>query len=371
MMHQSNINAEKSLYLVTEGLEKSFGVLQVLRDVSIAVKRGEFVSFLGPSGCGKTTLLRMIAGLETQSAGRIIQDGRDISQMPPQQRDFGIVFQSYALFPNLKVTENVGFGLVGSKMPKQQIARRCAELIELVGISEHANKYPAQLSGGQQQRVAIARALAMSPGLLLLDEPLSALDARVRLRLREELRDLQHKVGVTTIMVTHDQDEALSISDRIVVMNAGNIEQFGTPIEIYNKPATQFVAEFVGDITMMSGVVTDSRHVKLGTVDIECPDALDLGIGTPVSVGIRPEDVTLLDPGASSPNAVSGVVRSIQFSGSSLALKVVAPTLTDKPVQLRVSASQVADHGLSEGHQVRIGLSAKALHIFPQERAGT
>ncbi len=210
------------------------------------INEGEFVCFLGPSGCGKTTLLRAIAGLDPQTSGTIHQAGRDISALPPSQRDFGIVFQSYALFPNLTVAKNVGYGLENRKMKRADIDKRVAELLATVGLSDQAAKYPSQLSGGQQQRVALARALATSPGLLLLDEPLSALDAKVRVHLRKEIKDLQNRLNVTTIMVTHDQEEALTMADRIVVMKSGLIEQVGTPAEIYGEPVNRFVADFIG-----------------------------------------------------------------------------------------------------------------------------
>src|SRR5580765_6597347 len=223
-------------YLRLEGIRKSFGSFQALRDIDLTVARGEFVCFLGPSGCGKTTLLRIIAGLETQTGGRIMQGERDISLLPPAQRDYGIVFQSYALFPNLSVADNVSYGLVNRKVAKATAAARVEELLKLVGLPGSGAKFPAQLSGGQQQRIALARALATAPGLLLLDEPLSALDAIVRVHLRQEIRSLQRKLGVTTIMVTHDQEEALSVADRIVVMNDGVIDQVGTPMQVYRDP---------------------------------------------------------------------------------------------------------------------------------------
>src|SRR5689334_22050817 len=238
------VNADA--FLRIRDLVKSFGNFIALKDVSLDVLKGEFVCFLGPSGCGKTTLLRAIAGLDPQNQGTIEIAGRDVSNLPPAARDFGIVFQSYALFPNLTVTANVGYGLVNRKASRADINKRVTELLALVGLPEQGTKYPGQLSGGQQQRVALARALATSPGLLLLDEPLSALDARVRVRLRDEIKALQRRLGVTTIMVTHDQEEALAIADRIVVMNAGVIEQVGDPSEIYRAPATPFVADFVG-----------------------------------------------------------------------------------------------------------------------------
>ena len=217
----------KAPYLVATSLTKFFGTYRALSDITFSLARGEFVCFLGPSGCGKTTLLRCIAGLETQTEGGIHIDGRDISWLPPSQRDFGIVFQSYALFPNITVAANVGFGLVNQRLGRDAVQQRVDELLGLVDLSGHAAKYPAQLSGGEQQRVALARALAPSPGLLLLDEPLSALDAKVRARLRREIREIHDRLGVTTIMVTHDQEEAQTMADRIFVLNAGRIEQMG------------------------------------------------------------------------------------------------------------------------------------------------
>ncbi len=257
-------------FLVLEGIRKEFGSFVALNDVSLAVQPGELVCFLGPSGCGKTTLLRIIAGLEVQSAGRIVQAGRDISLLPPMQRDYGIVFQSYALFPNLCVADNVAYGLVNRKMPRAQREGRVAELLTLVGLAEAGPKFPAQLSGGEQQRIAIARAIATSPGLMLLDEPLSALDARVRVRLRGEIRGLQQRLGITTILVTHDQEEALSMADRIVVMNHGVIEQIGSPAEVYSDPATPFVADFVGKTNLLPAAREEANRIRVGGQRFAC-----------------------------------------------------------------------------------------------------
>jgi iron(III) transport system ATP-binding protein len=234
-------------YLQIKQLWKAFGDFLALKDVTLDIYQGEFVCFLGPSGCGKTTLLRAIAGLDAQTRGSILQAGKDISSLPASKRDYGIVFQSYALFPNLTVRRNIAFGLENTGRPRDEINARVQELLSLVGLPEQAEKYPAQLSGGQQQRIALARAIAIRPGLLLLDEPLSALDAKVRVHLRHEIKELQRKLGVTTIMVTHDQEEALSMADRIVVMNQGAIEQVGTPTEVYRQPTTLFVADFIGE----------------------------------------------------------------------------------------------------------------------------
>ena len=257
-------------YLRIERLTKQFGAFAALKDISLDIFPGEFVCFLGPSGCGKTTLLRAIAGLDIQTSGRIFQGNKEISTLPASRRDFGIVFQSYALFPNLTVAANVGYGLVSRGLPKVEIRTRVEELLRLVGLPDAGRKYPAQLSGGQQQRIAVARALALSPGLLLLDEPLSALDARVRTYLRSEIRRLHLRLGVTTIMVTHDQEEALTMADRIVVMNHGVIEQIGTPTEVYRKPASAFVADFVGTTNFLPGVVVDARHVRFSGIDLAC-----------------------------------------------------------------------------------------------------
>ncbi len=255
----SGASASARPFLSLSGLTKRYGTTTVVQDASLDVMRGELLCILGPSGCGKTTLLRLIAGFETADAGSIRQDGQEISANPPEARDFGIVFQSYALFPNRTVAGNVGFGLEILPMSRAERATRIRELLELVGLEGHAQKYPSQISGGQQQRVALARALALSPGLLLLDEPLSALDANVRASLRDELRALQRRVGVTSIMVTHDQQEALSIADRVVVMNAGRIEQVGAPAELYHRPANLFVARILGEINASPGRALRAR----------------------------------------------------------------------------------------------------------------
>src|SRR5438477_4460688 len=260
-------------FLKLEGIRKTFGRFTALETIGLAVERGELVTFLGPSCCCKTTLLRIIAGLETQDAGTSVQGGRDISRLPPMKRDYGIVFQSYALFPNLTIFDNVAYGLVNRRKGRDEIHRRVGELLKLVGLPDSGAKYPGQLSGGQQQRLALARALATSPGLLLLDEPLSALDAIERLRLRGEIRALQQRLGVTTIMVTHDQEEALSMADRIVVMNQGIIEQIGTPEDIYREPASAFVADFVGTMTFLDAEVASPTALRIGTLQFHCPEA--------------------------------------------------------------------------------------------------
>src|SRR5262245_34695582 len=247
------------------GIAKRFGAMVALRDISFTVGEGEFVCFLGPSGCGKTTLLRIVAGLERQNVGVVRMRGQDVSALPPSRRNYGIVFQSYALFPNLTVARNIAYGLQARRSARRQADARVDELLELVHLRHHKQRYPAQLSGGEQQRVALARALAPAPSLLLLDEPLSALDARVRLALRGEMKALQRRLGITTIMVTHDQEEALTMADRIVVMNHGVVEQIGTPGEIYGAPASLFVARFVGHMNFLAAVSDDQPgRARLG-----------------------------------------------------------------------------------------------------------
>src|SRR5215218_940304 len=252
-------------YLTLTDVQKRFGEFSAVQDFNLVAEKGEFVSFLGPSGCGKTTTLRMIAGFEQPSAGTITVDGTDITHRPPNRRNVGMVFQSYALFPNMTVADNIGFGLRVRKRPKDQIRKRVGELLELINLPDKGGRYPYQLSGGQQQRVALARALAIEPEVLLLDEPLSALDAKIRVALRKEIRAIQRQLGITTVYVTHDQGEAMSLSDRVVVMSEGRIEQIGPPPQIYNFPATPFVASFVGTLNLLPARVVDSAA---GTVSI-------------------------------------------------------------------------------------------------------
>ncbi|NNE22137.1 MAG: putative 2-aminoethylphosphonate ABC transporter ATP-binding protein, partial [Rhizobiales bacterium] len=287
---------DRQPFLRIRDLLKKFGNFTALTDISLDVFEGEFVCFLGPSGCGKTTLLRAIAGLDIQTAGTIEQAGKDISALPPSERDFGIVFQSYALFPNLTVQRNIAYGLENTGFAKPDITKRVAELLELVGLPDQGPKYPSQLSGGQQQRVALARALATSPGLLLLDEPLSALDAKVRVHLRHEVKMLQERLGVTTIMVTHDQEEALAMADRIVVMNHGVIEQVGTPTEIYRDPVNLFVADFIGEMNQFEGTVQSGNKVKVGDISL-ASTSVEPANGETGIVAIRPEDIVPVEAG--------------------------------------------------------------------------
>lgn len=304
-------------FLEVQEVGKQFGTFVALHRINLSVRSGEFVTFLGPSGCGKTTLLRGIAGLDPPSSGRILQAGRDITHLPPAARDFGIVFQSYALFPNLTVADNVAYGLRGPEWPRGRVRDRVAELLGLMGLADQASKYPAQLSGGQQQRAALARAIANEPGLLLLDEPLSALDAIVRQHLRQEIRSLQQRLGVTTIMVTHDQEEAMGVSDRIVVMSRGRIEQVGTPAEIYDAPATRFVAGFVGHSSRFDAIVDTPAGLLAGHgLRLRADAARPLLYGTRVLVFIRPEHVALHRLTEAPPEALPARVTAIEFLGA-------------------------------------------------------
>jgi len=359
------VSSARKLYLSIEGVTKTFGTFTALKDVGFDIVDGEFVCFLGPSGCGKTTLLRIVAGLESQTTGRIIQGGKDVSALPPAERDFGIVFQSYALFPNLNIADNVAYGLKSRGRPRAETDARVAELLTLVGLPDAGPKYPAQLSGGQQQRVALARALAISPGLLLLDEPLSALDARVRVRLRHEIRALQRRLGITTIMVTHDQEEALTMADRIVVMNHGSIEQIGTPMEVYRQPSSPFVADFVGSMNFIDGRMAGPGRVRLGTLEIGCAGAADgLAVGAAVKVAIRPEDVAVRGIAAGAPNSLRVKVSTLDFLGA-FCRATLKPESGDTPEFVAdFSINLMRDMGVGEGKDMIVALPEDRLRVF-------
>ncbi|MFN0263203.1 ABC transporter ATP-binding protein [Tepidamorphus sp. 3E244] len=301
------------MYLTVENARKTFGNFTALNDVSIEIERGEFVCLLGPSGCGKTTLLRLIAGLSDLDGGEIMLEGAPLSGMPARKRGFGIVFQSYSLFPNMTVAENIGYGLKIRGISTPDIARRVSELLELVKLPQVADNFPGQLSGGQQQRIALARAIAVDPRVLLLDEPLSALDAKVRAELRSEIRHVQRTLGIPTLMVTHDQEEALALADKIICMNHGVVMQSGTPEDLYQRPATRFVAEFMGI----------SNIIPTDAIRREYPDLLD---ARPASdddshvACIRPEQIDLTP----APDGRS-TVRSISFLGNLRRLEVDSP----------------------------------------------
>jgi iron(III) transport system ATP-binding protein len=353
-------------YLKVTNLTKKFGAFVALQDISLEVIEGEFVCFLGPSGCGKTTLLRAIAGLDIQSSGMVEQGGADISSLPPAERDFGIVFQSYALFPNLTVAKNVAYGLESRKRPKTEVEARVRELLELVGLSDQGRKYPAQLSGGQQQRIALARAIATRPGLLLLDEPLSALDAKVRARLRHEVKDLQRKLDLTTIMVTHDQEEALTMADRIVVMNHGVIEQVGSPLEIYREPATAFVADFIGTMNFLPGRVSQAGRVRVGDLEIDC--VLDgIADGAPVTLAVRPEDVVLQGVSPDDDNAFEAEIAEAEFLGSFIRADLTVPGLSGQRLRADFSINLVRRQDIGPGDKVLVALPKDLLRLYPGE----
>ena len=348
----------QDLSLELFGIHKQFGSFTALKDIDLQVRRGEFMCFLGPSGCGKTTLLRIIAGLEVQTRGEIRQNGRDISRLPPARRDYGIVFQSYALFPNLSVADNVSYGLVNRRLPRAQIAQRVAELVRLVGLPGSEKKYPSQLSGGQQQRIALARALATSPGLLLLDEPLSALDALERVRLRQEIRALQQKLGVTTIMVTHDQEEALSVADRIVVMNHGVIEQIGTPQQVYREPASPFVADFVGKVNVLPGQVRGGR-LRAGQLELA-----GHGDDREVRVYLRPEDVLARPIAEGDPHVFDASIEKIEFLGSYCHVHVASPAFAPHLLTVYLSLNYLAEQSLEVGSPLRLRLLEDRVKVF-------
>ena len=316
-------------YLDIQHLEKSFGTHRVVRDFNLGVEQGEFISLLGPSGCGKTTVLRMVAGFEAPSLGHIVIDGQDVTGLRPNQRNIGMVFQAYALFPNLTVAQNVGFGLRIAGVPRAEIDARVTEMLALIGLPDKGTSWPFQLSGGQQQRVALARALAPKPRVLLLDEPLSALDAKIRVSLRTEIREIQKRLGITTIFVTHDQEEALSMSDRVVVMNGGIAEQAGAPHEIYNRPTTRFVANFVGTLNTFAAAVDDPAMgtVRIGDRVLSLAVPVGGGSGAPVTLAVRPEALHLgRAPGKDT--VLPATIVDVHFMGAIIRIKAdVAGTM--------------------------------------------
>ena len=340
-------------YLKLFGITKRFAKFTALSEIALAVERGKLMIFLGPSGCGKTTLLRIIAGLETQDEGTIIQGGRDISRLPAMRRDYGIVFQSYALFPNLTIFSNVAYGLVNRRKGQDEIKRRVAELLKLVGLPDAGLKYPGQLSGGQQQRIALARALATAPGLLLLDEPLSALDAIERVRLRGEIRALQQRLGVTTVMVTHDQEEALSMADTVVVMNQGRIEQVGTPQQIYRE------------VNVLSAVAEGAGRFRVGSLVLSGASGSEaVAAGTPVKLYLRPEDVLVDGAVHDRPNAVQGKVLKVEFLGAFCLVTVTLAGAGDQPLVVNLSRHSIDEMNLAEGEPLSVGLPPDCIRLL-------
>lgn len=382
----------KTPYLQIENVSKVFDKFVAIHDIYLDVYPGEFVCLLGPSGCGKTTLLRIIAGLEQQTTGRVIQAGKDISRLPPSKRDFGIVFQSYALFPNLTAWQNVAYGLHNTGIPKAEIHTRVDALLNLVGLAGFSQKYPSQLSGGQQQRVALARALALSPGLLLLDEPLSALDAKVRASLRSEITQLQKRLGVTTVMVTHDQTEALAMADRIVVMDRGHIVQVGPPREIYQQPLTPFVANFIGVMNTLPGVVLAETGggsdrtlglIRCGLLTLTA-DLDGLPVDTFVEVAIRPEDIQVLgllgayelspplaEPDTLLANQLEATVTSVEFLGTGYRLVIQLQAHPEQTLLVDLSANDARQWEIGVGRSLYIQLPPHLIRIFPAKPTAT
>ncbi|WP_062227183.1 ABC transporter ATP-binding protein [Aureimonas frigidaquae] len=342
---------------------KSFGDARVLDGVDLSIARGEFVSLLGPSGCGKTTLLRIVAGLLAADGGRVRLDGDDITARPPHKRDVGVVFQNYALFPHLTVAENVGFGLAARRTPKETTARKVRELLDLVGLAHMADRSVRGLSGGQQQRVAVARALAPEPKLLLLDEPFSALDRKLRETMQIELRRILRDVGTTAIFVTHDQDEALVMSDRIAVMNRGRIEHLDVPQAIYHRPATPFTLDFVGLSTRLDGTVEamDADHALVATAFGTLRARASYRPGSKVTIGIRPERIAL---GTKHPNRLRARLADAIFQGSRAQLHFQSKGSDRMMVEtLDVPAA------IAPGHELDISFAVEDTLIYPSEPA--
>ncbi|CAD5106074.1 putative 2-aminoethylphosphonate ABC transporter ATP-binding protein [Zestomonas carbonaria] len=342
-------------HLQVNGLHKRFGTYTALDGVSLEVDQGELVCLLGPSGCGKTTLLRCIAGLERQDAGSLFSGERDISTLPPQARDYGILFQSYALFPNLTVAQNVGYGLAG--LARDELRARVMEMLELVGLAGSEQKYPGQLSGGQQQRVALARALAPSPSLLLLDEPMSALDARVREHLCTELRQLQKSLGITTLMVTHNQDEAMLMADRIAVMNHGRIEQYASAETIYQSPATPFVAEFVGQGNWLPFERDGQGQACVGGRPVRLEDGRG---GMRGRLFCRPEAISV-NPADAADNRFRAQLREVTFLGNRCRMSFELDHLPGHPLLAELAPE---DMPRLAGPELWVALPPRSLQVF-------
>jgi len=342
-----------------QNLSRFFGTIRALDGLSLEIAPGEFVALLGPSGCGKTTVLRILAGFETADSGSVTVNGRDVSHVPPARRDMGMVFQSYSLFPNMSALDNVAFGLRMRKMGAGERRKRAASLLDMVGLAAQAGQYPHQLSGGQQQRVALARALAIEPRVLLLDEPLSALDAKVRQQLREQIRLLQQQLGTTTLFVTHDQEEALSMADRVGVMRQGKLEQIAAPDELYADPATAFVAEFVGVMNRIPGELQAGGTVLvLGTnVPARSQSAVEAADGNAVDVLVRPEGLRM-----EVTEHGNGIVTTRTFLGSVTRVGVQL----SEDVAVRIDKSSAAAAALAPGTSVSVTLPPEAVHVVPR-----
>jgi len=333
-------------------VSKSFGSFQAVKSLSFGIRKGELVSLLGPSGCGKTTTLRMIAGLEMPSSGHVIIGGRDVSQVPANKRSIGMVFQSYALFPHLNILENVAYGLIAQKMRKSEAHERARAQLEQLGLGHLADRLPSELSGGQQQRAAVGRALVLGPDVLLFDEPLSNLDAKLRRQVREEIRDLQQRLGLTVVYVTHDQSEALAISDRIFLMRQGKIAQSGTPSELYDAPNSEFVADFMGDANVVVLRTGPEGSVRLG--DLSVPSGA--GADVAMAVVLRPEHLTI-SPGQGP--GLAGTVRRASYLGALIEYRVE----TEHGPLLVVDRNP--GRTIAEGSPVHLGMDAERVRLIP------
>jgi putative spermidine/putrescine transport system ATP-binding protein len=357
-------------FLDINKISKSFSKdSYAVKEFDLHVEKGEFVSFLGPSGCGKTTTLRIVAGFEIPTGGSVIMNGEDITNRFPNQRNVGMVFQAYALFPNLTVAENIGFGLMIAKRPKAEIKKTVEEMLNLIHMTDYGNRYPFQLSGGQQQRVSLARALAIHPQVLLLDEPLSALDAKIRVVLRAEIRAIQRQLGITAIYVTHDQEEALSISDRVVVMNTGLIEQVGPPFEIYNYPRTEFVAQFVGILNSLSAQVVEAstgRMILDGQEIVAGHPLNGARQGDTVMIALRPEGLSFQSD-MKKANNLKCIVETITFLGS-----VVRVSLRLGEAMINMDTFNNPYLELPKiGDTVQIACSAEAVLVLDEKTGAT
>ena len=352
--------------LALENVSKHFGSLIAVNDVSLDIEPGEFLCFLGPSGCGKTTILRMITGFEQVTSGNIRYDGKIINDVIPQKRDFGIVFQSYALFPNMTVSQNIAFGLKMRKMPKKQADERVAEILSLIGLTGWESHYPSQLSGGQQQRVALGRAIAIKPNVLLLDEPLSALDAKIRVRLRTVIKRLQEELGITMIYVTHDQEEALALADRVVIMRDGEFRQIGSPWEIYKKPKSSFIAEFVGTSNFIPGTKADGKiqfgQLRLTVKGIEAVEE------EKIYLAIRPENIEIVDITTRAEdcvpsNVVEVIAEVINFLGAIVRITFI---LQEEEMIVDLPEKEFEKINLKRKDKLKIYFPPEAFHIYTE-----